>query len=103
MKIKKGDKVKILLGKDRGKTGTVDRVYSKEGMVLVGGINMYKKHAKPKSEGDKSSGGIIDKVRPLPVSKVQLICGKCGKITRAGFSLSKNGKERICLKCKSPI
>lgn len=102
MKIKKGDKVKILLGKDRGKTGTVDRVLAKEGMVLVGGVNMYKKHAKPKSEGD-NTGGIIDKVRPLPISKVQLICEKCGKITRVGFSLSKGEKERICLKCKAQI
>ncbi|RJR24965.1 50S ribosomal protein L24 [Candidatus Microgenomates bacterium] len=103
MKIRKGDKVKILLGKDRGKTGTVDHVDAKKGLVLVGGVNMFKKHAKPKSENDKSSGGIIDKVRPMPISKVQLICAKCGKITRAGFSLSKNGKERICLKCKAQI
>jgi large subunit ribosomal protein L24 len=103
MKIKKGDKVKVLLGKDRGKTGTVDCVFEKEGLVLVSGVNIYKKHAKPKSEGD-NTGGIIDKVRPMLASKVQLICGKCGKITRVGFSLDKSGnKERVCLKCKAQI
>ncbi|MGI5826748.1 MAG: 50S ribosomal protein L24 [Patescibacteria group bacterium] len=102
-KIKKGDKVKVLQGKDRGKTGSVESVSLKTGEVLVGGINLYKKHLKPRSEADKSSGGIIDRPRPLAVSKVALICSKCGKITRVGFAMSKQGKARICRLCKAEI
>ncbi len=103
MKLKKGDKVKIMLGKDRGKTGTIDRVFRKKDEVLVGGVNLYKKHLKPRSEQDKSSGGIIDKTRPLAVAKVALICPKCGKITRSAFSLNKGEKSRICRVCKAEI
>lgn len=103
MKIKKGDKIQVLQGKDRGKTGVVDQVLSKENSVIVGGVNIYKKHMKPKSEQDQSSGGIIDKIRPLAVSKVGLICPKCGKLTRVGYSLDKNSKSRICRNCKEII
>lgn len=91
MKIKKGDKVRVLLGKDRGKTGTVERVFVKTSMVLINGVNTYKRHTKPRKEGDQSTGGIIEKVRPLLMSKVALICPKCGKMTRS----------RICNKCKN--
>lgn len=89
MKIKKGDKVKILLGKDRGKTGTVDRVLAKTGKVLIIGLNIFKKHLKPRGEGQP--GEIIDRSQPLAASKVALICPKCGKITR----------QRICRSCKA--
>lgn len=101
-KIKKGDKVKVLQGKDRGKTGSVESVSLKTGEVLVGGINLYKRHLKPRT-GAADSGGIIDRPRPLAVSKVALICPKCGKITRVGFSISKQGKARICRLCKAEI
>ena len=103
MKLKKGDKVKVMLGKDRGKTGTVDRVFRKESLVLVSGINLYKRHLKPRREKDQNSGGIVDKARPLNSAKVALICPKCGKITRVGFLLSKGTKVRICRICKAEI
>lgn len=101
MKIKKGDKVKIQAGKDRGREGTVELVLEKTNEVLVGGINIFKKHSKPRKEGDK--GGIIDKSRPLAVAKVALICPKCGRITRVGYHLVGDDKRRICLKCKAII
>lgn len=103
MKIKKGDKVQVLLGKDRGKTGTVDVVFQKKGLVLVSGINIYKKHLKPRGEGRQKTGGIIDQVHPLKVSKVGLICPKCGKVSRVGFLKTKEGKTRICHTCKGEI
>ncbi len=103
MKLRKGDKVKVLLGKDRGKTGTIDRVWDKKGEVLVGGVNLYKRHLKPRSEQDKSTGGIVDKTRPLAASKVALICPKCGKITRPAFSLDQGVKRRLCRVCKAEI
>lgn len=101
MKLKKGDKVKILLGKDRGKTGTIDRVFAKKKTVLVGGLNLYKKHTKPR-EGQKG-GGIISQARPLVASKVALICPRCAKITRPAFREAAEGKTRICRICKAEI
>ena len=101
MKIRKGDKVKILLGKDRGKTGTIDNVFLKEGKVLVGGLNLFKKHLKPRGEG--SQGGIIDQSRPLLAAKVALICPKCGKMARIGYQVNGGSKTRICRACKETI
>ncbi len=101
MKIKKGDKVKILLGKDRGRSGTVEFVLGKSSEVLVGGLNIFKKHAKPRGEGDR--GGIVDKSRPFNVAKVALICPKCGKTARIGYRTTGDKKNRICLKCKAEI
>ncbi|MDP3888485.1 MAG: 50S ribosomal protein L24 [bacterium] len=99
LKIKKGDKVKVLIGKDKGKEGQVEKVFSKKGKVLVSGVNIYKKHAKPRQG---KPGGIIDLVRPLPVSNVSLVCPKCGKATRVGFG-GTDEKVRICRKCKEII
>jgi len=103
MKIKKGDKVKITLGKDRGKTGSVDRVFLKEQKVLVGGLNVYKKHLKPRGEKDKKSAGIVSLSRPLDISKVALICPKCGKPVRVGYEKLGEEKVRICKSCKGKI
>ncbi len=103
MKIKKGDKVKINLGKDSGKTGVVDRIFVKEGKVLVAGLNLYKKHMKPRGEGQKSQGGIVDLGRPILVSKVSLICPKCSKETRVKYQIIGEDKIRICSKCKGQI
>jgi len=103
MKIKKGDKVKILSGKDRGKTGAVDRVFIKEARVLVGGLNLYKRHLKPRSREDQKSGGIVSISRPIDVSCVAVICSKCGKATRAGFVKEAGEKFRICKKCQAKI
>jgi len=104
MKIKKGDKVKIIAGKGRGREGVIDRVLSKKNAVFILGLNIFKKTVKPKKEGE--SGGIVEVARPLNVAKVMLICPKCHKPTRIGYQLdkiNKLNKIRICKKCKEAI
>lgn len=100
MKIKKGDKVKILLGKDRGKEGKVEYVLGKEKRIFVGGVNLYKRHVR--KHGD-IQGGIIDIPKSLDISNVALICPNCNKVTRVGFKLEGSDKIRICKKCKKEI
>ena len=101
MKIKKGDTVKILSGKDKGKTGVVSKTFPSENKVLVEGINLYKKHIKPRRQRQK--GEIILVNRPLFVSKVMLVCKNCGKSTRVGFKIEANTKSRYCKKCGALI
>lgn len=100
MKIRKGDKVKILLGKDRGKEGQVEYVMGKESKVFVGGANLYKRHVKKYKD---MQGGIVDLPKPLNVSNVALICPNCNQVSRVGYSLAGNEKIRICKKCKKEI
>lgn len=100
MKIKKGDKVKVLLGKDRGKEGTVEYVKIKEARVFVGGVNLYKRHVRKQGQ---TEGGIIDIPKSLNVSNVGLICPNCKKITRIGYKMVDKEKMRICKKCKKEI
>jgi large subunit ribosomal protein L24 len=99
-KLKTGDTVKILLGKDKGRKGKIEKIFPKKAAVLVPGINMYKKHVKGQS-GQKS--GIYDIPRPLPFSKVVVICPRCEKSTRIGFKVIANKKRRICRKCKMEV
>jgi large subunit ribosomal protein L24 len=99
MKIKKGDKVKILSGKDKGKTGIVSRVLIRESKILVEGINLYKKHIKPRNQQQKGETILVN--RPIPVSKAMLICPNCGKATRVGFKIMDNKKSRYCKKCQA--
>ena len=97
MKIKKGDRVVVLQGKDRGKEGTVMRAIPSKGKVIVEGVNIAKKHQKPTRS--TMQGGIIDKDMPLDVSNVALICPKDGA-TRVGYKISDTGaKSRVCRKC----
>ena len=97
-KIRKGDKVKIMLGKDRGKEGAVVRVLAPQGRILVEGVNILKKHVKPGQVSKE--GGIISVERPINASDVMLVCPNCKKPTRVGFGLTKAGnKARICKKC----
>jgi large subunit ribosomal protein L24 len=97
MKLKINDTVKVTLGKDNGKTGKIEKVFPRKNMVLVNGINMYKKHIK--SQGESQPGGIVDITKPMYVSKVALICPKCKKITRVGYQGVGKKKVRICKKC----
>jgi len=109
MKLKKGDMVLIISGKDRGRKGKVLKSFPKEGKILVEGINLRKKHQKPKKSGEK--GQIIEMPTPLNIPKVKLICSRCGKATRVGFKLmgkktenlssskKREIKFRICKKC----
>jgi large subunit ribosomal protein L24 len=97
MKIKKGDTVLVISGKDRARTGKVLDVFIKEGKIVVEGINLRKKHVKPKKSGEK--GQIVQLPSPMDVSNVKLICSKCGKAARIGYKKEGDKKYRICKKC----
>lgn len=99
MRIKKGDTVKILKGKDRGKTGKVIKVDERNERLTVEGINLYKKHVRPKRQGEK--GEIIEVSRPFAASKAMIICPSCGKSTRVGYRRSEGEKSRYCKKCNA--
>ena len=101
MKLKKGDKIKIMAGKDKGRDGVIEKVFKKSGKVVVPSINLYKKHVK-KSE-QMPQGGVVEVPRPLDSSKVALICPHCKKPTRIGYELDKGKKYRICKRCKARI
>ena len=96
MHVKKGDKVKVLTGKDRGKEGTVLAVFPKKQRVLVEGVNMIKKHAKPSQENPQ--GGILNVEAPIHVSNVLPIDPKTGEPTRAGYEIRDGKKVRIAKK-----
>lgn len=100
-KVKKGDTVKMLSGKDRGKTGKVIHVQPKDGKVSVEGLNLVKKHVRPRRQGEK--GEVVAVPRFVPVSTVGVVCSNCGKATRVGFRIEKEEKIRFCKKCKSAL
>ncbi len=98
LKIKKGDTVRVITGKDKGKEGKVLVVDMKNERVIVEGVNMATKHSKPRAQGQ--TGGIIKQESPIYASKVMLICPKCGKAVRTGKKILDNGnKVRYCKKC----
>ena len=100
MKFKIGDNVKITAGKDKGRDGKIEKIFTKTLKVVVPGFNLYKKHVKG-FQGQK--GGIYDIPRPLGLGKIALICPKCKKVTRIGFSTKGEKKARICKKCNKEI
>jgi large subunit ribosomal protein L24 len=97
MKLKKGDTVLIISGKDRGRKGKVLKVFPANQSLLVEGINIRKKHLKPKKEGEK--GQIVEIPAQIYSSKVKLICQKCGKGSRTGYKIGEGKKYRICKRC----
>ena len=101
MNIKKDDKVIVLSGKDKGKQGEVMVADPKAGKVIVKGVNVATKHQKPRQQGQE--GGIIKVETPIYVSKVQLVCPKCGKATRVAHKISDGKKTRVCKKCGAEI
>ena len=130
--IRKGDTVIVLGGKDAGKRGTVDRVMRRRGTtygrhklprpgapslsqaaVVVGGINIAKRHTKPRQSGTQNTiagvpqiqqGGILDVPQPLPLSKVMLVCPRCDKPTRVKHTdLASGQRVRICRNCGEPL
>jgi large subunit ribosomal protein L24 len=101
MKIRKGDLVKMIKGKDRGRTGVVLRALPKVRKVVVEGLNLIKKHKKARKEGEE--GGIISVPRPVPVANVKLVCPKCKTPTRIKMERKNGKKKRICKKCQSYI
>jgi large subunit ribosomal protein L24 len=97
MKLKKGDTVMVIAGKDAGKESKVTRVNPQKGKIQVEGVNTAKRHTKP--TGQTMQGGIIDKDMPIDVSNVMIVCEKCGP-TRIGHRFDDKGKKhRTCVKC----
>jgi large subunit ribosomal protein L24 len=100
MRLKKGDRVRVLAGKDRGDEGEIMRVLPREGKVIVEGVNVAKKHQRALRA--TMQAGIIDKDMPLPASNVALICSACGP-TRVGYRFDGDKKIRICKKCEGEV
>lgn len=101
MRIKKGDTVQVLSGNDKGKKGEVLEVIPKDSKVVVKGVNVRKKHIKPRKQGDE--GGIIPIECAIDSSKVNVVCPKCGKSTRVEYKVEDDKKVRICKKCGAKI
>jgi large subunit ribosomal protein L24 len=99
-KLKTNDTVKITAGKDKGRTGKVLKVFPQDQKVLVEGLNVYKKHIKPKG---KEAGSIATLPRAISTASVALVCPSCGKATRVGFDASQNPKVRVCHLCRQVI
>ena len=98
LKIKMGDTVKIIAGKDKDKEGKVISINRKTKRIIVEGANMVSKHVKPKKMGE--AGGIIQAEGAMYACKVQVVCPSCGKATRIAYKISEDGKkQRICKKC----
>ncbi|MDD3678788.1 MAG: 50S ribosomal protein L24 [Patescibacteria group bacterium] len=101
IKLQKNDKVLVISGKDKGKTGRIERVITKKREVIVSKINIVKRHIKPSQH--RSVSGVVESESPLAISKVALICPSCGKPTRVGYQKKNNEKNRICKRCKKVI
>lgn len=91
----------MLSGKDRGKTGKVSRVLPKTGKAIIEGLNLVKKHVRPKKQGEK--GQRVSVPAAVDVSSLMLVCPKCSKASRVGFKTVEKNKFRICKKCGSEI
>ena len=100
-KIRKGDTVRVLLGKDRGKRAKVMAVLPQKSRVLVEGVNMVKKHIRPKRSGEK--GQRVSVAAPIHISNVQLVCPACKKGTRILVKRDQGGATRVCKKCNEEI
>jgi len=100
-KLKKGDEVIVVAGKDKGKKGKIEVILSRENKVVVTGVNQYKRHLKKRSQNQPSE--IITLTKPLPVSNVALVCPKCHLPTRVGFKKEKGENFRFCKKCNAQI
>jgi large subunit ribosomal protein L24 len=98
MKIKKGDEVIVLGGKDRYDKGKVQEVDPRKGTVTVTGVNTSKRHTKA-NPNKNIKGGIVDQLVPLSVGKVMLVCPHCNKPARVGYRMDNDTKERFCKNC----
>lgn len=97
MKIKKGDTVQIIRGKEKGKKGLVERVFPMAEKVLIPDVNQFKKHQKGRYGGQKSE--ILTITKPLPLASVRLVCPKCSQLVRVGYVVEDTKKMRVCKKC----
>jgi large subunit ribosomal protein L24 len=102
MKIKKGDRVRVLAGKDKGKEGEVMFALPAQNKVIVDGVNVAKRHQKPTRA--TMQGGIIDKDMPIEVSNVAIVCSACSAPARIGYRFTPDGEKiRVCRKCGADL
>jgi large subunit ribosomal protein L24 len=102
MRLRKGDEVMVITGKDRGKRGRVQEVRPRDLTVIVAGLNIAKHHTKA-NPAKNQKGGIIEQPMPLGLGKVMVICPHCGKPTRVAHRSDEDTKERVCKRCGEPI
>jgi len=101
--VKKNDQVKVLAGRDRGKTGRVLRVIPTERRAIVENINVIRRHTRPNPQRNVQ-GGIVEREAPMDISKLQVICGECNQPSRVGFDTLADGKKvRQCKRCGGTI
>jgi large subunit ribosomal protein L24 len=105
VKIRKGDKVRVISGGDKGEEGEVIRVLAEQNRVVVQGVNIRKKHtrAQQTTSGQSRAGGVIEFEASLQLSNVQLVCPACGKPTRIGLRRGEDGSARVCKECGATI
>lgn len=101
MKLKKGDNIKVLKGKDKGKSGKIEKILPRINKVLVENINTYKRHLKARSQNQPSE--IVTLTKPLAAANVGFVCPKCKEVSRIGYKIEKSVKYRVCSNCKSEI
>ncbi|OGM89602.1 50S ribosomal protein L24 [Candidatus Wolfebacteria bacterium RBG_13_41_7] len=101
MNIHKNDNVKIIVGKDKNKAGKILKVLLKKDKILIDGLNLYKKHIRPKRQGEKGETVLVP--RPINVSNVMLVCPACGRAVRTNRVLNKGKKTRTCKKCGAMV
>lgn len=101
LKIKIGDQVEVLKGKDKGRVGKVEKIFPKLPAAVVAGLNIFKKTQRFAKKG--KSGGIIEIAKPVSLANLVIICSQCGKRTRVGFKFSGIEKFRFCKKCNKII
>lgn len=101
MKVKKGDNVLVISGKDRGKSGIVQKAIPSNNKVIITGINIAKHHLKPSRKNPH--GGIVDMVAPIDASNVLVVCPHCSRPVRSSYIKKENLKERICKKCRGNL
>lgn len=97
MKLRKNDTVKVISGKDRSKTGKITHVFSEKDKIVVEGVNIHKKHTRPKKQGQK--GQTVQMPMPVHVSNVMIVCKTCAKTTRIAIKKTEKEKIRVCKKC----
>jgi large subunit ribosomal protein L24 len=101
MRLKKGDMVKVISGKEKGKTGKILKTVRDKNQIIVEKLNLVKKHQRPDAKG---KGGILEKEAPLDVCKVMYVCNKCSTSVRVGFRVLEDGaKVRVCKKCNETL
>lgn len=100
LKFKVGDEVMVTSGRDKGKKGKVEKIFARESSLIVGGVNIYKRHRKVTRT---QKAGIYEIARPISFANIAIVCPKCAKLTKVGFTKEGKKKNRICLKCKGVI